>query len=224
MKDNKTLTNILSWVVTLIVPVALALTGVRLMMTNTFLNVEYNLPGFPPDPYGFTTQDRLHWSRIAMDYLTNPEGISFLGDLRFPDGTPLYNERELEHMVDVKIAIGGTLTIWYLSLIGLALLAMWAWRSGWMDAYLGGMSRGGFLTALLVGAIIAFAVLSFRVLFVYFHNIFFEAGTWMFYYSDTLIRLFPERFWQDIFIYVGSIALVSGLVLGFGLWRKRKPK
>jgi hypothetical protein len=27
-----------------------------------------------------------------------------------------------------------------------------------------------------------------------FHQIFFSAGTWMFLYSDTLIRLFPERF------------------------------
>jgi len=42
----------------------------------------------------------------------------------------------------------------------------------------------------------------------------------MFAYSDTLIRLFPVRFWQDCFIYVGGFALVVGLALIFGL----KPK
>lgn len=40
-----------------------------------------------------------------MNYLTNDEGIEFLGDLKFPDGSPVYNERELHHMVDVKVAI-----------------------------------------------------------------------------------------------------------------------
>jgi uncharacterized membrane protein len=60
-------------------------------------------------------------------------------------------------------------------------------------------------------------LLSFGVFFVAFHNVFFEPGTWVFYYSDTLIRLFPERFWRDIFLYVGGFAIISGLALGWGL-------
>ena len=210
----------LSWVVTLLVPVALALSGVRLMMTPAFLNIEYNVPGFPEDSYGFTKQDRLYWSRIALDYLTKPAGIEFLGDLRFQDGTPVYNERELSHMVDVKIAVRATLTVWLVSLVGLVVLALWAWWGGWVELYRAGLRRGGFLTAVLVGSIILFALLSFRVFFVAFHEVFFKPGTWMFLWSDTLIRLFPERFWQDIFIYVGTIALVLGLIIGFGLRKK----
>jgi hypothetical protein len=60
------------------------------------------MPGFPADRYGFTTADRLYWADIAVDYLVNTAGIEFLADLRFEDGSPVYNERELKHMVDVK--------------------------------------------------------------------------------------------------------------------------
>ena len=101
-----------------LVPVALTLTNVRLLMTPLFPNFEYNLPGFPLDLYGFTKEDRLKWSKVAIDYLLNNAGIEFLADLRFPEGqtaplescgdyttrdcTYLYNDRELRHMVDVK--------------------------------------------------------------------------------------------------------------------------
>ncbi len=212
----------LSWIVTILVPVALALTGVRLLMSPAFLHFEYSLPGFPADPYGFTKEERLYWSQIALDYLLNDAGIEFLADLRFEDGTPVYNTRELKHMLDVKIAVGRTLAVWRLSLVGLVILALWTWLGGWVQDYRRGLSRGGFLTAILVGTIIVFVVASFGVFFVAFHNVFFEEGTWMFNYSDTLIRLFPERFWRDIFIYVGAIALVAGLALGFGLRPKHQ--
>ena len=43
----------------------------------------------------------------------------------------------------------------------------------------------------------------------------------MFEFSDTLIRLFPERFWRDIFIYVGILAGGAGLLIGFLLRKKQ---
>ena len=211
----------LTWVVAVLVPVVLVLTAVRLLMLPAFLYFEYNTPNFPADFYGFTKQDRLYWSRFALDYLTNPQGISFLGDLRFADGAPVYNQRELKHMVDVKSALGAALTVWRLSLVALVVLGLWAWRGGWLGSYRLGLSRGGFLTTALLGAAIVLVLLSFGVFFVAFHNVFFESGTWVFEYSDTLIRLFPERFWRDIFIYVGILAGGAGLALGYGLRPKK---
>jgi integral membrane protein (TIGR01906 family) len=210
----------LSWLVTILVPVALVMTAVRLMMTPAFLQIEYNMPGFPDDRYGFTKQERLHWSNIALDYLLNSQGISFLGDLRFENGQPVYNQRELSHMVDVKRTVQAALLVWYVSLLLLIALGLWAWRGGWLQFYRGGLARGGWLTVLLVGSIILFVAISFSVFFVAFHNVFFKAGTWTFLYSDTLIRLFPERFWRDIFIYVGVLSVGAGLGLALGLRRR----
>ena len=214
------LSQTLAWVVTLLVPGALVLTAVRLMLTPAFLHLEYNMPGFPADRFGFTKEDRLYWSQIALDYLVNSEGISFLGDLRFEDGNSVYNERELRHMVDVKVTVQRALLVWYASLGLLFGLGIWAWRGGWLRCYLHGLGRGGWLTVIFLGVTIVFVLVAFGVFFVAFHNVFFEPGTWMFLYSDTLIRLFPERFWRDIFIYVGLLAGGGGLALALAFRKK----
>jgi integral membrane protein (TIGR01906 family) len=73
---------------------------------------------------------------------------------------------------------------------------------------------------ILLGLLLFLVLLSFRFIFVAFHNIFFASGTWTFNYSDTLIRLFPERFWFDVFIAVGGVTLLGGLALGLLFGRK----
>lgn len=221
-QPNEQVKNVrwLSWLVSLLVPVVLVLTAMRLMMTTAFLNFEYNLPNFPVDRYGFTTEERLYYSEFAVDYLLNSAGISYLGDSRFEDGTPVFNERELHHMVDVKDAVRIALWVWYLSLLTLLFLWLWARQGGWLGEFKAGLARGGWLTVGIMAALLLIVVLSFGVFFVAFHNVFFDPGTWVFNFSDTLIRLFPERFWQDIFIYVGALAIAGGLALGLGFRRR----
>ena len=230
-KLSSRLRSLLSWVVTLLVPVVLVLTAVRLLMTPAFVMIEYNTPAFPEDSYGFTKEDRLYWSKIAIEYLLNDEGISFLADLRFPEGevvpdasclymddcTKFYNDRELKHMKDVKDVVDVALVVWYAGLILLVLLALWAWLGAWVPDYRRGLSRGGWLTVILIGSLLLFVLLAFGILFVAFHNVFFDPGTWKFLYSDSLIRLFPERFWRDTFLAVGLIAGGAGLALGWFL-------
>ena len=214
---SSSLGNVLSWIVTLLVPVILVLASVRVLLNPAFLSFEYNSPKFPPDTYGFTLEDRLYWSNIDLDYLLNQEGISFLGDLHFSDGSAAYNPRELQHMVDVKIVLQKALLVWYFSLGAMFILGVWAWRGGWLNFYFHGLSRGGFATSALILLIIAFVLFGFRIFFVAFHQVFFETGTWIFNYSDTLIRLFPERFWRDVFIFVGLLSFSGGLMTGFVL-------
>lgn len=210
---EKTLPRFLSWIVSLLVPVALILTGVRLLLTPAFVRLEYNLPGFPPDPYGFTKAERIQWADVALEYLLNDAGIEFLGDLRFDDGTPLYNQRELGHMVDVKIVVQQALVVWYAVLLILLVLGLWAYFGGWWASFSAGLARGGWLTLGLIVLILMLVLLAWSFFFVFFHEVFFESGTWTFLYSDTLIRLFPERFWQTAFISVGLFAALGGFIL-----------
>jgi integral membrane protein (TIGR01906 family) len=62
-------------------------------------------------------------------------------------------------------------------------------------------------------------VVAFGVLFVGFHRVFFEGDTWLFAYSDTFIRLYPERFWRDTF---ALVAIVTLLLSGLLRWLPRK--
>jgi len=216
--------TILSSLVAILVPIALIGIGLRLLLTPLFLQIEYNMPYFPPDEYGFTKADRLKWAPYALDYLVNSENISYLGDLRFDDGSPLYNERELSHMDDVKRVTQGALRVWYVSLALLTLLGIWAWFGGWWQEYRFGLMRGGWLMiglAVTIGLIVVVGIVInpnvFWNFFAGFHSLFFEGDSWLFLFSDTLIRLFPIRFWQDAFLLAAGIALGGGIALALGL-------
>jgi integral membrane protein (TIGR01906 family) len=216
--------TILSLLVTLFVPIALVGLGLRVLLTPLFLQVEYNMPYFPPDQYGFTKADRLKWAPYALNYLTNDADISYLSALKFEDGKPLYNERELSHMNDVKRVTQGALKVWYISLTALALLGLLAWIGGWGQAYRLGLMRGGWLMVILAITIGLIAVVGISIdpdiffrFFAGFHSLFFEGDSWLFLFSDTLIRLFPIRFWQDAFLFAALIAFGGGTALGLGM-------
>ena len=219
--------TILSFLVTVLIPIALIGLGLRVLLTPLFLQVEYNMPYFPPDDFGFTKADRLKWAPYALNYLTNRADISYLANLEFEDGKPLYNERELSHMKDVKRVTQGALKVWYMSLALLALLGIWAWFGGWWQAYRLGLMRGGWLMVILAIIVGLIAVIGISIdpdlffsFFTGFHHLFFTGDSWLFLFSDTLIRLFPIRFWQDAFLLAAVIALGGGVALALGLRSK----
>lgn len=200
-------------VVTALIPPVLVLTNVRALLTHTFLEIEYRMPGFPPDPYGFTREDRLQWASIALDYLLNDAGVEFLGDLRFADGAPVYNARELRHMEDVKRLTQTALWLWRVGLAAAAGgLALLTWRARHGQAWKA-LSTGGQLTLGLMAVLGLALLLSFSFVFVGFHRLFFEGDTWLFRYSDTLIRLFPERFWRDALLWIAGLTAAEAALL-----------
>ena len=71
----------------------------------------------------------------------------------------------------------------------------------------------GLLTAGLVAAVGLLAVVAWRVWFVAFHQVFFLPGTWVFNSTDTLIRLFPEKFWFDTALTLAGLSLAGGLLM-----------
>ena len=224
MIEKKWVRTIFQVVVSILIFLGLLLTGVRLLLTDSFVKIEYNMPYFPDDPYGMTKAERLAYAPLALEYLLNDEDISFLGDLTFDDGSVLYNERELRHMVDVKVLTGKFLNIWYGVLVGLVLLIVTAWRGNWLEEFKYMVSRAGMFVLIVLGTLVLFMLLSFNAIFTGFHRIFFEGDTWLFLFSDTLIRLFPLQFWQDAFIAVGVFTLLGGLGLWLGLGRNNIKK
>ncbi len=205
------------WLLSLSVPVLLVLLAVRMVMTPLFLQIEYHRPGFPDDPFGFTRDDRLAYAPFALDYLIYRHDIRYLSDLRFPDGSPLFNARELRHMRDVQ-AVTDTAFLAAAAAGVLALGSMMVLvRSGNLLRL--ALKRGAFMTWGAIALVIVLAIVGWNTFFTGFHTLLFEDGTWYFLTSDTLIRLFPEQFWFDAALVVGGLAAAGAgvlwLVIGF---------
>jgi integral membrane protein (TIGR01906 family) len=215
----KILAKTLSILVTICIPFFLLMGSISILLNPFFLDYEYNLPAFPADDFGFSTADRLKWGKLSLDYLTNNESDAYLGTLKFEDGSPLYNERELSHMLDVRLLVKAALGAWYLVTAFLILIGLFSWKLGRTNEYGKAISRGGWLTLGLILAILAAVLIDFNSLFAGFHAIFFKGDTWLFFTNDTLIRLFPEKLWSDAFIYMGVFTLVGAVIFAFVLGR-----
>lgn len=122
-------------------------------------------------------------------------------------------------MQDVQNVFLVTRRLWYIALglfilIGLSL----AYRQETFPELARGLKNGGLLVAGVVAAVGLLAVIAWQVWFVAFHQIFFAAGTWTFNPYDTLIRLFPERFWYDAVLTLSSLSLIGGLGVALIGW------
>jgi integral membrane protein (TIGR01906 family) len=219
VRRSRGLLTALSILVTLLVPVALVLVSVRLVMTETYLVLEYNKPDFPPDFYGFTLADRLHYAPYAVQYLLSSAGIDYLGDLKMPGGGRFYNDRELAHMEDVKKVTQAALGILGAALVLLALIGVALVRSAeGRRALRQGLFGGGLLMLAILAGLLLFIIVNWDSFFTDFHELFFASGTWVFDYSDSLIRLFPVRFWQDAALTVGGLSAFGALLLMAATW------
>jgi integral membrane protein (TIGR01906 family) len=208
-------------------PLLVFLAWVRIMLLPIFVEVEYRRAGFPPDPYGFTTQERVSWANISREYLLSNAGEDFFSQYRLADGSPLYNEREVQHMVDVHDIVQKGMGI--LAVLGILYLAGCAYLY-WKDRPLlrRTLSVAGIGTFGLLIFILVVVALAWDWAFVSFHQVFFTGETWLFPYTDTLIRLFPVTFWQDGFAAAAIGMLLTCLTVWLCAsilprWIKRKP-
>ncbi|MCP5095157.1 MAG: DUF1461 domain-containing protein [Chloroflexi bacterium] len=214
--ENKAVITMIRWVLVILTPLVLGTGIVRVLIAWDYPGFEY--ARIAPDQYGFSPEERLDLAHQTLDYLQRPEPASetiyLLEEMVLPgSGDPVYNEREIGHMFDVKVVADAFRTaFWVMAIIGVAGYGFLLARSGTrLDAFRaifhGGVFTAGLLIVIGVGIGIAWTFV-----FTQFHNLFFDSGTWVFYYTDSLIRLFPEQFWLDFgIIWAGSV-FVAGLL------------
>lgn len=215
---NKTLQTLIRWLVILAMPFFLGMGTIRAIIAWDYPAFEYGR--IPPDMFGFSPEERLELARGTLEYLqrTEPAGevIYLLEELRLP-GTdrPLYNESEIDHMIDVKNLADAIRWIAYIAgavvFVGLAILLIpRATRPyGWRTLMLAGLG-----TVVILAAIALIILIAWPIFFVQFHELLFPPGTWTFAYTDSLIRLFPEQFWFDIGVLISVTTLALGVLVG----------
>lgn len=200
-----------------LVPLLLILGAARLLTTDGFLTFEYGKPSFPPDLYGFTPEQRFILASTNIHYvrahLSEDELVK-----QHLNGTPVFNEREVAHMADVRNVFQIILRIWQGSFILLLLLGVVFVKSGERSAFASAIKQGGFVSSGIILAVGLLAIFAWDTWFELFHRFLFVPGSWLFSYTDTLIRLFPVQFWFDATVTLAIVSLVSGLVLAWGSW------
>jgi integral membrane protein (TIGR01906 family) len=159
---------------------------------------------------GFTDDD-LHavTNAILHDLVLGPS--DFAVELH---GAPVLNDRERQHMRDVRgvfagfsvVAVGGAAV-----LAGTFLLARGAAARARLWRRLGNAGTAIVLVTVVGGGL---GVLFFDAAFEAFHELFFPAGSFLFDpRTDRLVQLFPDQFWSETTVAVGVAIIVLGLAL-----------
>jgi integral membrane protein (TIGR01906 family) len=220
---SKLVPRLIQWSIVLAIPVMLFAANLRLVTTHWFVQWEYGKASFPSDPYGLPAEERLRMAQVCVDYLATGADISLLAELELPDGTPAFNERELRHMADVQSVYQGMLVAGFVAALAMLAGGIVLMAIGRPTPFLPtALMTSSLLTVGLLVVVGVTMVLNWNAFFTAFHRIFFEGDTWLFDFSDTLIRLFPIRFWTDVgALLVGLLVVEAGLVgLAGWLWSR----
>ena len=228
---KKALVFVVRWLVILAMPVLIVLLSARIMVNTWYPRFEYAKSNFPPDLFGFTQAQRLEFGTVSINFLNAPEppevAVKMLEDLRLP-GTdrPMFTIYENSHMVDVKRLMDQLWRVLGLAaaVVAVGLAALLIPRRTRAEGY-AAILGGGLLTTGLLTVMILLVLLSWNWFFITFHDVFFQPGTWTFAWSDSLIRLFPDKFWFDAGVLLVGGALVAGVVVmavGYLLGRRAR--
>ena len=135
--------------------------------------------------------------------------VRYGGDLRF------FSEREVQHMVDVKVLMERT---WIAGLAATALLgailagAMIGRRRLDCAAAARVAVIGGGLGVAIIAVLAVVATAGFDDAFRQFHLLFFTNDLWQLTSRDRLIQLFPQRFFFETTLLIGGAGIGASLL------------
>lgn len=214
--------------VAMLVPPLLVTSALRIVANDWIVSFEYGRGGVPADRYGLSTDERSELARLGLESISpGGRGIALLAEARLPGGEPAFNARELAHMQDVRDAFGIAMLAhaMLLALVAAATLAL-AYRPATRSAVPRGLRAGAVATLAIAVALGLFMLAAWDSFFVRFHGAFFEADTWRFPSTDTLIRLYPDEFWIGVAAWIAALTVVLALLV-WGLaswWQRRVPQ
>jgi integral membrane protein (TIGR01906 family) len=199
----------------------LVVNAFRVLATDSF--VRFELGRLPPDLYGFTDDQREALALTGLHSIRpGSPGIVLLERATLPDGSPAFDERELAHMRDVRRLFGAALRLQLVVLLGLAVLAAALARTRMRTVVPTGLLAGALATLGIAVLTVPMILLGFEGFFTRFHEVFFSGDSWRFSTADTLIRLYPERFWEDVSRLAAAIAVAQAIVLAPLAWWWRR--
>jgi len=216
---NRVLASLL---VVLLSPIVFIGLPTRIAFNEWFIEWEYSKADFPKDRYGMEDEYRKHLAKLGLRAVLSDEGMEEFKRATLPDGRKTFNHREIKHMEDVKGFLSVFFPVFYASLVVCVLALLYI---GDLRIIGKTLIASSLFSLSLTTAVAVFSVTNYDLAFELFHNYVFDPYSWRFRYSDTLLRIYPMKFWYDGTIFViafaGLMCLMS-LLTGFLLLRYRR--
>lgn len=209
--------------IAVVVPPILIANALRALSTDTFVRYELGRDGFPTDRYGLTDEQREALALLGLRSIEpGSDGIELLERATLPDGSVAFDARELSHMRDVRTLFVALLRGTLVAMLVIALLALALARAPLRSVVPGGLLAGALATLGVAALAVPVILLGFDGFFTRFHEVFFEGDSWRFSSTDTLIRVYPERFWEDVAQLAAALTVLQALVLAPLAWWWRR--
>ena len=223
--------RLLSAVARLLAVLALPLlftgTAVRFLFTWPPL-YEYALTRYQiADRTGIAPDDLQRASQALIAYFSNDDPTVNLMVTQRGVVRPLFSEREVLHLVDVKALVRLFVRLQELALVALVLLAglaLWRARGAALPAIGAVLGWGSALTLALLAGLVVLALVDFDQLFLQFHLLSFrENDFWLLDpRQHNLIALFPPPFWFDATLLLALVIGLQALIVAVVGWQVRR--
>ncbi len=206
-------------ILVLIFPFVATGISVRLAFTEWFVEWVYSRPDFPEDRWGLENPERLRLAKLGLRAVLSQEGLEEFKRAKLPDGRKAFRKKEVKHMEDVKRVLEFYFPLVYgLSLFWL--LGVFFLRKAQV------LIASGLFSISVLGILALLIFLNYERAFEVFHLILFDPHSWRFKYTDTLLRIYPMKFWFDATVFVAVLSfLISFSVLLIGVaWKWKKGR
>jgi integral membrane protein (TIGR01906 family) len=176
---------------------------------------------------GVEPEELARAGRELIDYWSSPQEQVDIKILRRGETIQLFNQKEVDHLIDVKNLISFNRRMMF-GLLGYAVAFAVAGfalrRRGFRGYLLNTLKWGGLLTMGLLVLLAGAAAVDFQSLFLLFHLVSFSNMLWLLDpATDRLIQMFPQPFFRDAtMLVVGATAVEGVLLAGVGWWGRKR--
>ena len=224
------------------IPTFLFVIAVPLFLVTASVALAFNDPGIYNRGFqkyrislssGITEDDLRQVGGQIRHYINSKDEPLLVNTQVYGEERELFNQREVQHMSDVKRLVWWVYAASFVS--GTYLLAATSWgviAKG--REFLGVLARramqGVALMAIVVVAVGFFALAGFDTLFLRFHQVAFTNDLWQLDpRTDYLLIMFPQGFWFDATMAVVALTVAESVALavasgGYLLWRRQIKK
>ncbi len=200
--------RILSYFLILFSPIWIIGISSRIVFNEWFIDFEYSKKDFPKDRWNMDNAYRKELAKLGLKAVLSEEGLKEFSEKKFPSGRKAFRKKEVKHMEDVNRFLKIFFPVSYVSFF------LWGIGLFFSQRRWTYLMMSGLFTLTLVLLVGGLSVIFYDQAFALFHDTVFGENTWRFRDTDTLLRIYPMKFWFDGTVFVIGISafLTFGLI------------